>query len=178
MHELSPFVAVTDSSVNEEMVCSTSNDCDNGGTCHDNVCHCTGKYSGFHCERGQSVILLQWRNTECKIIWLLRQYCFNCPTYGYRIRNCIDSTWRCVSALSTTEVTTKPEWNKVCTSHLYELTLMIRSTIPPFVDMPHESLITDEGFLISKFVFLICISSCIMSGISMFSFSNENVVRS
>ena len=124
------------------------------------------------------LFLLQWRNTECKIIWLLRQYCFNCPTYGYRIRNCIDSTWRCVSALSTTEVTTKPEWNKVCTSHLYELTLMIRSTIPPFVDMPHESLITDEGFLISKFVFLICISSCIMSGISMFSFSNENVVRS
>ena len=66
--ELSPFVAVTDRCVKEEMVCSTSSDCDNGGTCRDNVCHCTEQYSGSHCEIGQSVVLLQCRNTEYKHI--------------------------------------------------------------------------------------------------------------
>ncbi|KAK2180312.1 hypothetical protein NP493_450g00011 [Ridgeia piscesae] len=64
--------AVTDRCVNEAKVCSTSSDCDNGGTCRDNVCHCTGQYIGFHCEIGQSVVLLQY-NTECQLTGLLRQ---------------------------------------------------------------------------------------------------------
>ena len=68
MHELSPFVADTDSCVKEDKVCSTSSDCDNGGTCRDNMCHCTWQYSGVHCERGQSVDLLKCRNTEYKHI--------------------------------------------------------------------------------------------------------------
>ncbi|KAI0208135.1 hypothetical protein LSAT2_007185 [Lamellibrachia satsuma] len=30
--------------------CSTSSDCHNAGTCHENVCHCTDQYIGDHCE--------------------------------------------------------------------------------------------------------------------------------
>ncbi|KAI0217320.1 hypothetical protein LSAT2_030827 [Lamellibrachia satsuma] len=30
--------------------CTTSSDCQNGGTCHKNVCHCTDQYIGDQCE--------------------------------------------------------------------------------------------------------------------------------
>ena len=39
-------------SCNKKM-CSTSTDCLNGGTCHDNVCHCRGHFFGDHCETGR-----------------------------------------------------------------------------------------------------------------------------